>query len=97
MLTHACVIYLLFKMAAKEVYRKAMVIDNKATKFHKQKMKPKKSLLNKKVKLKIETKPVVFGHTSRSIIVKITKLFVLPVRRKFHREEISQPSLIEII
>ena len=57
-------------------------------------MKPKIPLLNKNVKLRIETKPVVFGHTSRSII---TKLFVLPVRRKFHGEEISQPSLIEVI
>ena len=58
--THTCVIYLLFKMAAKEVYRKATVINNKATKFHKQKMKSKIPLLNKKVKLRIATKTVVF-------------------------------------
>ena len=90
MLTHACVIYLLFKMAAKEVYRKAT-----ATKFHKQKMKPKIPLLNKNVKLRIETKPVVFGHTSRSIAN--NKTICLTCKEKISWEEISQPSLIEVI
>ena len=35
----------------------------KATKSHKWKVKHNIPLLNKKVKLKIERKPVVFGHT----------------------------------
>ena len=49
---HASVIQLLFKMAPKEVYHEATVVNNESIKSYKWKMKPKIPLLNKKVKVK---------------------------------------------
>ena len=69
-------------MRTKKFTTKPKWLIIKAMKSCKQQMKPKIPVLNKKVKLKIERKSVVFVHTLRSIVVKITKLFILPIRKK---------------
>ena len=52
-------------MAAKEVYHKATVVDNESYKVSQMEDETQDTITKQKMKLKIERKPVVFGHTSR--------------------------------
>ena len=81
-------------MTAKEVYHKATEVDDESHEVSLMEDETQDTITNKNVKLKIKRKPMVFGHTSRLIVVKITKLFFLHLRIKLHGEEVSQLNLI---
>ena len=50
-------------MAAKEVYREATVVDNESHEVSQTEDEFQDTITTQKVKLKIERKPAVFGHT----------------------------------
>ena len=58
-------------MATKEVYCKATVVDNESHKVSQMEDETQDTIAKPKSETKDQRKPVVFGHTLRSIVVKI--------------------------
>ena len=52
-------------MAAKQLYCEATVVDNESHEVSQRENEPQDTITKQKMKLKIERKPAVFGHTSR--------------------------------
>ena len=85
-----------YQNAPKEVYHKATVVDNESHGVSQMEDEIQDTIAKPKSETKDQKKTSGIWTYFEIYIVKITKSFLLPVRRKFHREEVSQQNLIPV-